>query len=310
VTAESDVALDLFVSWLGHTYERGFRVTGRDDHVAVLSDGAHQITVCVRSLVADEDGAWNERLRRLEEIIGDGLPVRAALWVPAGATPAEGEPNLSEFVANVREAIVRLGPMERSHVELPVRLLLRKTSDIGGVVSVSGGLSPHWARFSEHVRGSYDLDSTRLHRLPDSGEYLDALIEEIVQRAGEMSVGETVAIETADCWTVQRLAGEGGVTVIGMPPLEPGEMGLAVRRGFRRILNEDGERLRQADGGLKALVVMGCYARMDQEGATTAMRGYDPASYRGLDFVCLVADGQVKPLIQMPDELTPWSKAG
>ena len=40
------------------------------------------------------------------------------------------------------------------------------------------------------------------------------------------------------------------------------------------------------------------------------MRGYDPTSYSGLDFVCLVADGVVKPLIQTPGHLLPWATAG
>jgi len=48
---------------------------------------------------------------------------------------------------------------------------------------------------------------------------------------------------------------------------------------------------------MRALILLGHYARMDQEGATTAMRGYDPSLYSGIDFVCLVADGLVKPII-------------
>ena len=57
------------------------------------------------------------------------------------------------------------------------------------------------------------------------------------------------------------------------------------------------------------LIVLGPYARMEQEGATTAMRGYDPALYAGIDFVCLVADGLVKPLVQTPAGLLPWNRA-
>ena len=38
--------------------------------------------------------------------------------------------------------------------------------------------------------------------------------------------------------------------------------------------------------------------RIEMEGATTALRGYEPASYAGVEFLCLVADGVVKPLIQ------------
>ena len=82
-----------------------------------------------------------------------------------------------------------------------------------------------------------------------------------------------------------------------------------MRRNFRRILAGAGP-LREAKGRARALVVLGYYARIEQEGATVAMRGFEPALYSGIDFVCLVADGVVKPLIQPPDGLLPWARAG
>ncbi len=77
-------------------------------------------------------------------------------------------------------------------------------------------------------------------------------------------------------------------------------MGLTVRRNLRRIFGEAAPELREAEVELKALVLLGYYARMDEEGASIAMRGFSPSLYSGLDFVCLVADGLVKPLIQTP----------
>lgn len=38
------------------------------------------------------------------------------------------------------------------------------------------------------------------------------------------------------------------------------------------------------------------------------MRGYDPVLYSGLDFVCLVADGLVTPLIEAPAGVLPWRR--
>jgi hypothetical protein len=178
--------------------------------------------------------------------------------------------------------------------------LLRKSADGGGVVSVTGGLNPHWARFTEHVRGTYDLDSTHLHRLPESEEHLQGLIDKIIERAATLETGQIAEIETVDAWTIQRLGEAQGVTVIGLPPAEAQDVGLPVRRNFRRVLAEAAPRLGEQAGGLRALLVLGPYARMEQEGATTAMRGYDPSLYAGLEFVCLIADGLVKPLIQAP----------
>ena len=99
------------------------------------------------------------------------------------------------------------------------------------------------------------------------------------------------------------------MTIVGVPPAVAAEGGIAVRRNLRRILADAGP-LREAKGGARALVVLGYYARIEQEGATVAMRGFEPALYSGIDFVCLVADGVVKPLIQPPEGLLPWARAG
>jgi hypothetical protein len=219
--------------------------------------------------------------------------------VPAGADLPAGEPALSDFIDHVRQAAVKLGPHERAHVPLPIRLLLRKTSEGGNVVSVTGGLNPHWARFTERVQGTFDLDSTRLHRLPESEEHLEALLDAVVERSSKLEAGQIAEIETVDSWTIQRLAGD-AVTIVSVPPAATQDVGLAVRRNLRRIFEEAAPPLRSADADFKALVLLGYYARMEEEGATIAMRGFSPALYSGLEYVCLVADGLVKPLIQAP----------
>ena len=295
---ESDVALDLFLHWLTHAHERGFRVDERSETGAVATDGAARLAVEVRSLLPVEDAAWRRRRANLEAALSEGLPGSYALWVPAGADFPREEPALSEFVDLVRKSAVRLGPRERSYVPVPIKLYLRKVSGEGGVVTASGGLNSYWARFTEYVTGTYDLDSRQLHRLPESEEHLQELINFIVASSKEMEAGDVFEVETIDTRTVQRLEGEGGVAVIGTTPGNPEEQGLAVRRNFRRLLAEAGTKLREAEAELRALVVVGYYARMEGEGATTALRGYDPGLYGGIDFVCLAADGLVKPLIQ------------
>jgi hypothetical protein len=307
-----DVALDLFLDWLRETYGCGFqRDAGgsEPDGLVTARDGELSLTTAVRSLLPAGHAPGEWRRRALEELIGDGLSARAALWVPAGADLPADEPAVSEFAALVREAAIKLGPQERSYVPLPAKLYLRKNADTGGVVSVTGGLNPHWARFTERVHGSYDLDSTQLHRLPESQEHLEKLLDAVVEKTKTLDAGQYAVIETIDAWTVQRLSGEANVTIVGVPSAVAAEGGISMRRNLRRML-ADGGPLREANGRARALVVLGYYARIEQEGATVAMRGFEPALYSGIDFICLVADGVVKPLIQPPDGLLPWSRAG
>jgi hypothetical protein len=306
MTTDTDVALDLFLYWLRDTYQRGFQVRERAELISA-ADGEHALSVAVRPLVPFEDAAWDQRRALLEELIAEDLPVRIAVWVPSGADLPRDEPAVSEFVALVRQSALKLGPHERSHVTLPIELRMRKSQETGGVVSVTGGLNPHWAKFTERVRGSYDLDSTELHRLPESDEHLEALLDAIVERTKELEVGQITTLETIDAWTVQRLSGPPRrVTIVGVPPAETTDLGLAVRRNFRRTLADVGPKLRDAAEKVRALVVLAPYARIEQEGATTALRGYDPALFTGIDFICLAADGLIKPLIQPPAGVVPW----
>jgi len=298
--SECSVALELFLRWLNEGQQRHFRIETVSDSGAVAADGSARLAVEVRPLLGPTENAeWLTARERLAEQIAGAVPGGIALWVPAGADLPAGEPTLSEFIDHVRQAAVKLGPHERAHVSLPIRLFLRKNSDSGNVVSVTGGLNPHWARFTERVRGTFDLDSTRLHRLPEPGEHLEGLLDAIVERSSKLEGGQIAEIETVDSWTVQRVAGD-GVTIVGVPPAETQDAGLAVRRNLRRILGEAAPALRTAEADQKALVLLGYYARMEDEGASIAMRGFSPSLYSGLEFVCLEADGVVKPLIQAP----------
>jgi hypothetical protein len=298
--SESAVILKLFLRWLNDARDRPFRILEASESGAISSDGDRSLAIEVRPLLGTvENAAWLAARERLGEQIAAAVPGALALWVPAGADLPAGEPALSEFIDHVRQAAIRLGLHERAHVPLPIKLFLRKSSESGGVVSVTGGLNPHWARFTERVRGTFDLDSTRLHRLPESEEQLEALIDEIVERSSKLEAGQITEIETVDSWTVQRVDGD-AVTTIGVPPSETRGAGLAVRRNLRRILGEAIPALRASSSDLKALVLLGYYARIEEEGASIAMRGFSPALYSGVDFVVVVADGLVKPLIQTP----------
>lgn len=307
---ETEVCLRLFLD----------RLEGEHDLHAALEDSkplpggltatarldSHRLAIEVHPLLPPTtDATWLGERVELEGAVSDGLAGAYALWVPPGADlPATIEAR-TDIVTRVREAASGLAPGERSSVAFPITIRLRKTNDEGALVSVAGGLNPHWARLSEGVRGTYDLDSTALHRLPESQEHLESLKETVWERARGLEAGQWAEIPTVDVWTRQRLSVGEGVAVIGRPPEELSDVGLAVRRNFRRILADAAPRLRDGDAGARALVVIGCYGHIEEEGVSTAMRGYDPSLYAGLDFVCLVADGQVKALIEAPAGLRP-----
>ncbi len=308
-TSEIDVARESFLYWLRETHGRAFPLPESGTGPVTVADSQHSLVLDARPLPATDNPNWARRREQLESLIADDLPARIALWVPAGADLPRDEPALGEFVAMVRQSAVKLGPHERSYVPLPATLYLRKTQDTGGVISVTGGINPHWARFTERVRGAYDLDSTQLHRLPESDEHLDRLLAEIIERTESLELKQIATIETIDAWTIQRLSGDHGVAIVGIPPEETTDLGLAVRRDFRRTLADAGPKLRETPADVRALIVLGRYGRIEQEGATTALRGYDPSTYTGIDFIVLAADGIIKPLIQPTPKQLPWTHA-
>lgn len=309
---EEDVCLQLFLDWLNQAHGRRFQVDEREDLPvgglsALASDGSFRLAVELHHLIGPTDNpAWLALRDRLQNEIAVELAGAFALWLSTGADLPSGARETLEFVQWVRQTAVTLQPGERTIVPFPITLHLKKVREEGNLMSVVGGMNPYWARFTERIRGSFDLDSTQLHRLPESEEHLQQLIDSITEASQRIqNVGQWVEIDTIDAWTIQRLEGDHGVAIVGVAPDEVEDVGLAVRRNFRRILADAAPRLRQRGADLRALVVLGYYSRVEQEGATTALRGYDPTLYANLDFVCLVVDGLVKPLLESP--LLPWA---
>lgn len=311
-----DVCLELFLAWLAQQHGRRFTVEQAEQPApgalaATATDGSFRLAVEVHPLLEPVDNPpWTAYRDQLQEEIAADLAGAYALWLPPSGDLPTGPDETRGLVGRVRDLASTLEPGQRSYVPLPISIYLKKVSDEGALVSVSGGLNPHWARLSEGVRGSFDLDSTRLHRLPESDEHLEQLKQTIWERARQIeSPGQWVEIETIDAWTIQRLEGAHGVTIIGRPPEDFADVGLTVRRNLRRLLNDAGPRLRGRKADVRALVLLGYYGRMKEEGVTTAMRGYDPALYSGLDFACLAADGLIKALIEAPSRALPWAQA-
>ena len=313
---EQDVSLNLLLAWLVDQHGRRFTIEERQEPspnvlAASATDGSFRLAVEVYPILeATENQTWLAHRERLQDELAAELRGAYALWLPPGADLPSGANETQSLVKLTREAALRLEPGQRAYVALPISIFIKKQQEEGSLMSVSGGLNHHWARLTERVKGTYDLDSTRLHRLPESQEHLDQLFELIWERAAGLdTVGQWVELETLDAWTIQRLHGDGGMTIVGRPPDELGDIGLSVRRNFRRLLADAGPRLRSREADIKALVVLGYYGRMEEEGATTAMRGYDPSLYAGLDFVCLAADGLIKPLMEARAGALPWARA-
>lgn len=314
---EQEVCLSLLLAWLSEQHGRNFTVEGTEEPgpealAASATDGSFRLAVEVHPLLDPvANPVWLADRERLQGEIAADLAGSFALWLPPGADLPSGAGETKELVRRIRQTAAQLQPGERSYVPLPISIFLKKQQEEGSLISVSGGLNHHWARLSERAKGAYDLDSTRLHRLPESKEHLDQLCELIWEQAGRIeTVGQWVEMETIDAWTVQRLQGGEGLTIVGRPPEEMGDASLRVRRNFRRLLADAGPRLRSREAEIRALVVLGYYGRMEEEGATTAMRGYDPSLYSGLEFVCLAADGLIKPLMEARSGALPWASGG
>jgi hypothetical protein len=299
---EPELCLELFLDWLAASHGSRFRPDQRpfDGLTARCTDGQRTLAVEVRPLLAaPEYEVWEAYRRKLEVEIAADLLGAFALWVPPGADlPGEGDA-VEDFRQRVCQAALALQPGERGSLRLPVQLRLRKTEDEGGLMSVAGGLSRYWAGMSERVRGTFDLDASAIHRLAESEEERMALVDRVVQEAGRLSeLRQWVYLETEDVWTIQRLGQGQRFLIVGLPPQALADIGIAVRRNLRRILIDAGPRLLAASADLKALLILGIYDSADEENVSTSLRGFDPALYTSLDYICLAVDGCLKPITE------------
>jgi len=299
---EQDLCLELFLGWLAEAHGHQFEVERCpfSEFTARCSDGQRSLTVDVRLLLdPSEQGVWESYRYELEEEISKGLTGAFVLWLPPGADIPAGAEYAGGFVEQVRQAALALEPGQRGQLSLPVKLHLRKSSDQGSLMSVVGGLDPYWVSMSEPMKGSFDLDSTAIHRLMESEEERQELIGRICAEASQIERrGHWQALDAADVWTIQRLRQGQGLVIVGAPPEMASDMGTGVRRNLRRILSDAGPRLASAGTDLTALVILGIYQYADEENVSTALHGFDPGLYTAIDFICLVADGWLKPITQ------------
>jgi hypothetical protein len=304
----ADAALALFTQWLGAHYARSIAVEsvaaeGSVARAAVLVGRKWRLEVTLLDTLSPGTTVpWEAARAALEQRLdAAGLPV--ALWVPRGAAFPSEEPGLSAIAAAVEDA----RPVEDGRFEAvrPVRLYLRRTSTTGSVITILGGLAPHWAQFTNRVPGSYQLNSLELFRLPASEEARTQLADRIVLAAGQPEADDSQEIPAEDCWTVNRLEGDRAF-VLGSPHTDSDEQSASLRRTLRKLVREANALPGGEPAPQRALVILGAATYAEEEKISWALRGMDPAQYAAYGTIAVVADGLVRPILEPARGSLPW----
>ncbi len=303
----SEAALALFQRWFGAHFARSARVAEAHSEDGVLNatltvgrkwDVA--ITI-LNTLWLDSSVAYEAERAAIERRI-DGEGRSLVLWAPRGAELPAGEPGLSQLALALEGA--RTLEDGRLEVRRAVSLFLRRTAPTGSVVSVLGGLAPHWAKFTNRVPGSFQLNALQLLRLPASEDEREELIERIVLAAGQPEADDNQVVSAEDAWTANDLQ-QGRSYVIGSPTAENDEASATLRRNLRKLLRQ-ASGLRTGTPAARVLLVLGAATYDSEEKLSWALRGMDPTLYSGYDILTVVADGMVKALLEPKRQTLPW----
>ena len=303
----AEAGLRFFLGWFGRNYARSAAVAASESNGSVLAAEVGvgrkwSLSVSVLNSVGpDATVEWESARAAVEQRIDlAGRPI--LLWAPRGAVLPSAEPGLSQLMLSLDEAVTLAdGRME---LRRPVNLHLRRVGTTGSVITVLGGLSAHWAQFTNRVPGSYQLNSAQLLRLPAAQEERDALAERIVLAAGQPDIDESQTLRAVDAWTANDL-GAGQSCVIGTPAPDNEEWSASLRRNLRRLLKEAEPNLgKVADA--RALVVLGAANYAEEEKLSWVLRGMDPSLYAAYDILAVVADGVIKTILQPQRQTLPW----
>lgn len=303
----AEAGLRLFLGWFGPHYARSTSVTKAESNGSLLTGEVSvgrqwnlAVTV-LNTLAPDATLPWEAARAAVEQRLDlEGRSI--ALWAPRGAGLPMVEPGLSQFMHSLSEA--KSLADGRLEVRRPVTLYLRRAGTTGSVVTVLGGLSAHWAQFTNRVPGTFMLNSAELLRLPASQEERDELAERVVLAAGQPDVDENQTIRAVDAWTANDL-GTGHSCVLGTPAPENEEWSSSLRRNLRRLFKEAAPHL-QTPADARALIVVGAATYADEEKLSWALRGMDPTQYASYDILAVVADGLIKTILQPQRQTLPW----
>jgi len=303
----AEAALRLFLGWFGPHYARSTAVSNAESNGTLLTADItvgrkwQLATTVLNTLAPDADLGWEAARAAVEKRLDtEGLSL--GLWAPRGARLPAQEPGLSQLMLAISEA----GTLEdgRKEIHRPVSLYLRRVGNTGSVITILGGLSAHWAQFTNRVPGTFQLNSGELLRLPASAEYRESLAEHVVLSAGQPDVDDTRVIPAIDAWTASDL-GNGQSCVFGTPAPESDEWSSSLRRNLRRLLKDAEPGLRKV-ADARALIVLGAATYSDEEKLSWALRGMDPTLYAAYDILVVIADGAVKPVLQPQRQTLPW----
>jgi hypothetical protein len=314
LSATDRAALAMLATWMGERYFRTFRPQ-LDDAApfdATLAQRQRRVGVSIVTLwdpPGRADGAEELETLLTADVQADrsaGGAGSYAVWVPPGAELPDGEPARSELRLLLARGLGGLAAGERREVRVPVTLQLAKIEDAGAYVSVTGGMSALWTQMSEGLTGAFHLDSRPIHRLPEQEAEQAILISRVRDRAELLNAGEVSPVALHDYWLLSGLPGEkpAGVTLVAAPPAFSPLDGPLTRRLFRRAVTRAAEQRAQGECDLAVLLVVTALAHVEDELVTAALRGMSPAAYGSLDLIALVADGQVRQVLQ-PRSL-PW----
>ena len=147
-----------------------------------------------------------------------------------------------------------------------------------------------------------------IHRTPEESAERDILLSHVRDRAALLMPGEMTTVDSHDYWLVSRVPGNdpAGLTVVGAPAAFDSADAAAVRRLLRAHITRAEAQRTTGGADLSVLVLVGSYAHIADERVTAGLRGMNPALYAGIDLVVLVADGQVRQVLQ-PRSL-PWER--
>ena len=216
------------------------------------------------------------------------------LWVPPGASLPDDADHAAGLIA---DAARELEVGEKGEVTFKVDIAVRKTGSEGSYMSVLGGLSQQWARFTNQVMGEYQLDSSNIHRLPEDEQKITQMVDFLVLVAnGIRKEGVATTVKGEDTWRIQRLDGIEEPIVVCAPPTSVVD-GRMVRRMMRRSLRE-ADQATSGTNGFRIASMVTLANSLDRELVTTAMRGIDPLILAGWDYMPLLVDGQIRTLLE------------
>jgi hypothetical protein len=282
------------------TLEPAAPIAGTSAVLAQGEAGGRTLAAALAFIVPPEgDDPWYTAKAALEQRLTSRVDGGCLVWIPQGVDLPEREPLTSEIVLGAEEMLRRFVPGGHGDIRFPVSIRIRRSDEEGSYVTARGGLASSWARFTGRVFGHFQLDSGALHRLPPGEGHLSELIERIVTVANGLSVGAAAEVAADDGWAAQRLTGGDGVALIGEPPGAELSSGAGLRKGLRRTVQALRGPLLDTGAAARVVCFVGPYTSMDEQPVATALLGFDPSLYQGIDLICLAAEGTVKPLLNL-----------